>query len=126
MRRAIWVLTLAVLSSSAFVESQAAPNIHVTRVGGPIPRHTIVRALVASDLRECQHTHMGHPLRFRLTIARNGRATIDRVLAHEEIRSYVPCVRRYVSGLRFAVRAHSTSAQIAVIFQPTMSSSMAD
>ncbi|MEZ4247539.1 MAG: hypothetical protein R3B99_04785 [Polyangiales bacterium] len=112
-------LLLALALPASLLAAQAPPDVHVTRVEGPLPRRTIVQAFDAGVLRECQHTHMGHPLRFVLTIDPTGHASIDEVRAHEEIRSYVPCVRRHVAAMRFEAKPTSTRARVAVVFQPS-------
>lgn len=115
-RFAVLSLLLLVVSPAL---AQDPPRIHVTRVHGPITRRAIVRALHPTELRECQHTHMGHPVRFLLTIDPTGVATMSEVSAHEEVRSYVPCVRRYLARLHFEPRNEPTRAHVTVAFQPS-------
>ncbi len=118
----VCVFVLLFLSSVALAQvalAQDAPRVHVTRVEGPIARRAIVRALRPNEIRECQHTHMGRPIRFVLTINPSGVASASEVLAHEEVRSYMPCVQQYLSRLRFESHEHATRTRIAIFFQPS-------
>lgn len=120
-----WLGTLAfvvLVGSTASAQPGAPPRgrpvvaVHVTAVRGPVPRRAIMAVLRRAHLVECQHTHIGGPVRFELRVSAAGTARVDAARGNYATQSYARCVRQRVERSTFPRRDAETAARVTIVF----------